>query len=132
MAMTSHHLNPRLPEDVAFAESRIRKETIGAEDVLHDMGAISAIGSDSQGMGRIGETIARCWQLADTMRELQGALPEDSGSGADNFRIRRYIAKYTTNPALMFGIADEVGSIEPGKLADLIFGSRTALASNRN
>lgn len=130
--MTSHHLNPRLPEDVAFAESRIRKETIGAEDVLHDMGAISAIGSDSQGMGRIGETIARCWQLADTMRELRGALPEDSGSGADNFRIRRYIAKYTTNPALMFGIADEVGSIEPGKLADLIFGSRTALASNRN
>ncbi|MBC8651913.1 urease subunit alpha [Pseudomonas sp. MTM4] len=121
MAMTSHHLNPRLPEDVAFAESRIRKETIGAEDVLHDMGAISAIGSDSQGMGRIGETIARCWQLADTMRELRGALPEDSGSGADNFRIRRYIAKYTINPALMFGIADEVGSIEPGKLADLIF-----------
>ncbi|MBQ1762498.1 MAG: urease subunit alpha [Aquincola sp.] len=121
MAMTSHHLNPRLPEDVAFAESRIRRETIGAEDVLHDLGAISAIGSDSQGMGRIGETIARCWQLAEHMRELRGSLPEDRGSGADNFRILRYIAKYTINPARMFGIDHEVGSIEPGKLADLVF-----------
>jgi urease subunit alpha len=120
MAMTSHHLNPRLPEDVAFAESRIRRETIGAEDVLHDLGAISAIGSDSQGMGRIGETIARCWQLAEHMRELRGSLPEDRGSGADNFRILRYIAKYTINPARMFGIDHEVGSIEPGKLADLV------------
>ncbi|BCB73019.1 urease subunit alpha 1 [Vreelandella aquamarina] len=121
MAMTSHHLNPRLPEDVAFAESRIRKETIGAEDVLHDIGAISAIGSDSQGMGRIGETISRCWQLADHMRELRGPLKEDYGSGADNFRIRRYLAKYTINPARMFGIDAEVGSIETGKLADLVF-----------
>ena len=121
MAMTSHHLNPRLPEDVAFAESRIRKETIGAEDVLHDIGAISAIGSDSQGMGRIGETITRCWQLADHMRELRGTLPEDCGSGADNFRIRRYLAKYTINPARMFGIDAEVGSLEVGKLADLVF-----------
>jgi len=121
MAMTSHHLNPRLPEDVAFAESRIRKETIGAEDVLHDIGAISAIGSDSQGMGRIGETITRCWQLADHMRELRGTLPEDRGSGADNFRIRRYLAKYTINPARMFGIDAEVGSLEVGKLADLVF-----------
>jgi urease subunit alpha len=121
MAMTSHHLNPRLPEDVAFAESRIRRETIGAEDVLHDLGAISAIGSDSQGMGRIGETIARCWQLAEHMRDLRGSLPEDRGSGADNFRILRYIAKYTINPARMFGIDHEVGCIAPGKLADLVF-----------
>jgi urease subunit alpha len=121
MAMTSHHLNPRLPEDVAFAESRIRRETIGAEDVLHDLGAISAIGSDSQGMGRIGETIARCWQLAEHMRDLRGSLPEDRGTGADNFRILRYIAKYTINPARMFGIDGEVGSIETGKLADLVF-----------
>lgn len=121
MAMISHHLNPRLPEDVAFAESRIRRETIGAEDVLHDLGAISAIGSDSQGMGRIGETIARCWQLAEHMRDLRGSLPEDRGTGADNFRILRYIAKYTINPARIFGIDAEVGSIEPGKLADLVF-----------
>lgn len=121
MAMTSHHLNPRLPEDVAFAESRIRRETIGAEDVLHDVGAISAIGSDSQGMGRIGETIARCWQLAEHMRQLRGTLPEDAGRGADNFRILRYVAKYTINPARMFGIDAAVGSIEPGKLADLVF-----------
>lgn len=121
MAMTSHHLNPRLPEDIAFAESRIRRETIGAEDVLHDLGAISAIGSDSQGMGRIGETISRTWQLAEHMRSLRGTLPEDLGSGADNFRIRRYIAKYTLNPARIFGIDAHVGSIEPGKLADLVF-----------
>lgn len=121
MAMTSHHLNPRLPEDVAFAESRIRRETIGAEDILHDIGAISAIGSDSQGMGRVGETIARCWQLANHMRDLRGSLPEDHGTGADNFRLRRYIAKYTINPARMFGIDADVGSIENGKLADLIF-----------
>ncbi|WP_223479605.1 urease subunit alpha [Oricola indica] len=121
MAMTSHHLNPRLPEDVAFAESRIRRETIGAEDILHDIGAISAIGSDSQGMGRIGETIARTWQLADQMRDLRGTLEEDKGSGADNYRIRRYIAKFTINPARMFGIDQEVGSVESGKLADLVF-----------
>jgi urease subunit alpha len=121
MAMTSHHLNPRLPEDVAFAESRIRRETIGAEDVLHDLGVISAIGSDSQGMGRIGETVARCWQLAEHMRNLRGSLSEDRGTNADNFRILRYIAKYTINPARMFGIDAEVGSIEPGKLADLVF-----------
>ena len=119
--MTSHHLNPRLPEDVAFAESRIRRETIGAEDVLHDLGAISAIGSDSQGMGRIGETIARTWQLAEHMRDLRGSLDKDRGTGADNFRIRRYVAKYTVNPALMFGIGHEVGSIAVGMLADLVF-----------
>lgn len=121
MAMISHHLNPRLPEDIAFAESRIRRETIGAEDVLHDIGAISAIGSDSQGMGRIGETVARIWQLAAHMRDVRGALTEDRGTGADNFRIRRYIAKYTLNPARMFGIDAHVGSIEAGKLADLVF-----------
>jgi urease subunit alpha len=121
MAMTSHHLNPRLPEDVAFAESRIRRETIGAEDILHDLGAISAIGSDSQGMGRIGETIARTWQLAEHMRGLRGSLDEDRGTGADNFRIRRYVAKYTVNPARMFGIGHEVGSVAVGMLADLVF-----------
>jgi urease subunit alpha len=121
MAMTSHHLNPRVVEDVAFAESRIRKETIGAEDVLHDIGAISALGSDSQGMGRIGETIARTWQLASIMQQTRGALPVDAGSGNDNGRIKRYIAKYTINPAKIFGIDHEVGSIERGKLADLVF-----------
>lgn len=121
MAMTSHHLNPKLPEDVAFAESRIRRETIGAEDVLHDLGAISAIGSDSQGMGRIGETIVRTWQLAEHMRDLRGSLSEDRGTGVDNHRILRYIAKYTINPAKMFGIDHEVGSIESGKIADLVF-----------
>lgn len=120
MAMTSHHLNPRLPEDVAFAESRIRHETIAAEDVLHDIGAISAIGSDSQGMGRIAETIARTWQTASHMRELRGSLPEDRGSGNDNVRIKRFIAKYTINPARIFGIEKYVGSLEPGKLADLV------------
>jgi urease subunit alpha len=120
MAMTSHHLNPRLPEDVAFAESRIRQETIAAEDVLHDIGAISAIGSDSQGMGRIGETIARTWQTASHMRVTRGPLPEDRGSGNDNTRIKRYLAKYTTNVARIFGIDGEVGSLEPGKLADIV------------
>jgi urease subunit alpha len=121
MAMTSHHLNPRVAEDVAFAESRIRKETIGAEDILHDIGAISALGSDSQGMGRIGETIARTWQLASIMRQTRGPLSEDAGGGNDNLRIKRYIAKYTINPAKIFGIDHEIGSIERGKLADLVF-----------
>lgn len=120
MVMVCHHLNPRIPEDVAFAESRIRRETIAAEDVLHDLGAISAIGSDSQGMGRIGETIARTWQLASHMRATRGALDEDSGSGDDNHRILRYIAKLTINPAIMFGIAHDVGSLEPGKIADIV------------
>ncbi|SMH26794.1 urease subunit alpha [Mesorhizobium australicum] len=121
MAMVSHHLNPRLPEDVAFAESRIRHETIAAEGVLHDIGAISAIGSDSQGMGRIAETIARTWQTASRMKAQRGALPEDSGRGNDNTRIKRFIAKYTINPARMFGVEKYVGSLEPGKLADLVF-----------
>ena len=120
MVMVCHHLNPRIPEDVAFAESRIRRETIAAEDVLHDLGAISVIGSDSQGMGRIGETIARTWQTAAHMKAERGSLPEDVGSGHDNHRIKRYVSKYTINAAKIFGIDDHVGSLEPGKLADIV------------
>jgi urease subunit alpha len=120
MVMVCHHLSPRIPEDVSFAESRIRRETIAAEDVLHDLGAISVIGSDSQGMGRIGETIARTWQLAAHMKGERGSLPEDSGGGHDNQRIKRYVSKYTINAAKIFGIDDHIGSIEPGKLADLV------------
>jgi urease subunit alpha len=120
MVMICHHLNPRVPEDVAFAESRIRRETIAAEDVLHDLGAISALGSDSQGMGRIGETIARTWQLASKMKEQRGSLPEDAGTAHDNHRIKRYVAKLTINPARMYGIDHEVGSLEVGKLADIV------------
>jgi urease subunit alpha len=120
MVMVCHHLSPRIPEDVSFAESRIRRETIAAEDVLHDLGAISVIGSDSQGMGRVGETIARTWQLAAHMKDERGSLPEDSGTGHDNQRIKRYVSKYTINAAKIFGIDDHIGSIEPGKLADLV------------
>ena len=120
MVMVCHHLSPRIPEDVAFAESRIRRETIAAEDVLHDLGAISVIGSDSQGMGRIGETIARTWQLAAHMKAERGSLPEDEGRGNDNHRIKRYVSKYTINAAKIFGIDDEIGSLEPGKLADIV------------
>jgi urease subunit alpha len=120
MVMVCHHLNPRVPEDVAFAESRIRRETIAAEDVLHDIGAISAIGSDSQGMGRIGETIARTWQVAAHMKAERGSLPEDAGTGHDNARVLRYLAKYTINPAVIYGIDHEIGSLEPGKLADVV------------
>jgi urease subunit alpha len=120
MVMVCHHLNPRVPEDVAFAESRIRRETIAAEDVLHDAGAISALGSDSQGMGRIGETIARTWQVAAHMKAERGSLAEDAGTGHDNFRIKRYIAKLTINPARIYGIDHEVGSLEPNKLADIV------------
>src|SRR5436190_15028785 len=120
MVMVCHHLNPRVPEDVAFAESRIRRETIAAEDVLHDLGAISAMGSDSQGMGRIGETIARTWQVAAHMKGERGSLPEDAGSGNDNTRVKRYIAKLTINPARIYGIDAYVGSLEPGKLADVV------------
>ncbi|MBV8782092.1 MAG: urease subunit alpha [Phycisphaerae bacterium] len=119
MLMVCHHLDPNLPEDVAFAESRIRGETIAAEDVLHDMGAISMISSDSQAMGRIGEVITRTWQTADKMRQQRGRLSEEQGDN-DNFRIRRYIAKYTINPAIAHGFGHIVGSIEPGKLADLV------------
>jgi urease subunit alpha len=119
MLMVCHHLDKNMPEDVAFAESRIRGETIAAEDVLHDLGAISMMSSDSQAMGRVGEVITRTWQTAHKLRGERGPLAGDS-PGSDNFRIRRYIAKYTINPALAHGIADEVGSVEVGKLADLV------------
>lgn len=120
MLMVCHHLDPNIPEDVAFADSRIRKETIAAEDILHDLGAFSMIASDSQAMGRVGEVICRTWQTAHKMKVQRGLLPEDEGTGADNFRAKRYIAKYTINPALAHGVAHEVGSIEVGKLADII------------
>lgn len=119
MLMVCHHLDSRIPEDVAFAESRIRKETIAAEDILHDLGAFSMIASDSQAMGRVGEVIIRTWQTADKMKRQRGRLSEEQGHN-DNFRVKRYIAKYTINPALTHGIARHVGSIEPGKLADLV------------
>ena len=119
MLMVCHHLDPGIPEDVAFAESRIRRETIAAEDILHDLGAFSMISSDSQAMGRVGEVITRTWQTAHKMKLQRGALPEDNARH-DNFRAKRYIAKYTINPALTHGIAHEVGSIEAGKLADLV------------
>ena len=118
MVMVTHHLDRRIPEDVAFAESRIRKETIAAEDILHDLGAISIISSDSQAMGRIGEVIIRTWQTDDKMKKQFGRLPEEQGDN-DNFRARRYVAKYTINPAISQGISNYVGSIEAGKLADL-------------
>jgi urease subunit alpha len=118
MVMVTHHLDRRIPEDVAFAESRIRKETIAAEDILHDLGAISIISSDSQAMGRVGEVIIRTWQTADKMKKQFGRLPEERGDN-DNFRARRYVAKYTINPAISQGISNYVGSIEAGKLADL-------------
>jgi urease subunit alpha len=120
MTMVCHHLNPSIPEDVAFAESRIRAQTIAAEDVLHDIGAISMLGSDSQGMGRIHEVICRTWQLASKMKDQRGTLPEDRPGFGDNARIKRYIAKYTINAARTFGIADHVGSLEHGKLADIV------------
>lgn len=119
MLMVCHHLDPSIAEDVAFAESRIRRETIAAEDILHDLGAFSMISSDSQAMGRVGEVITRTWQTADKMKQQRGALPEDV-PGNDNFRAKRYIAKYTINPAITHGISHEVGSIEVGKWADLV------------
>ncbi len=118
MLMVCHHLSRSIPEDVAFAESRIRRETIAAEDILHDLGAFSMIASDSQAMGRVGEVILRTWQTAHKMKEQRGALPEDSDRN-DNYRAKRYVAKYTINPAITHGIAHEVGSVEEGKLADL-------------
>ncbi len=120
MTMVCHHLNPAIPEDVAFAESRIRAQTIAAEDVLHDIGAISMLGSDSQGMGRIHEVICRTWQLASKMKDQRGTLPEDRPGFGDNARIKRYIAKYTINAARTFGIAEHVGSLEDGKMADIV------------
>ena len=120
MTMVCHHLNPANPEDVAFAESRIRAQTIAAEDVLHDIGAISMLGSDSQGMGRIHEVICRTWQLASKMKDQRGQLPDDRPGFGDNARIKRYIAKYTINAARTFGIADHVGSLEDGKMADVV------------
>ena len=122
MLMVCHHLDPRIPEDVAFAESRIRRETIAAEDILHDLGAISMMSSDSQAMGRVGEVIIRTWQTAHKMKQQRGRLKEEVGDN-DNFRARRYIAKYTINPAISQGIAEHVGSVEVGKLADLVLWS---------
>jgi urease subunit alpha len=119
MLMVCHHLDPAIAEDIAFAESRIRRETIAAEDILHDLGAFSMMSSDSQAMGRVGEVVIRTWQTAHKMKVQRGALAEDSARN-DNFRVKRYIAKYTMNPALTHGIADTVGSIEVGKLADLV------------
>ena len=132
MLMVCHHLDARIPEDVAFAESRIRRETIAAEDILHDLGAFSMIASDSQAMGRVGEVICRTWQTADKMKKQFGPLKEDSAAN-DNERAKRYIAKYTINPAITHGIAEQVGSVETGKLADLVlwkpafFGAKPAL-----
>ncbi|MBR7793716.1 urease subunit alpha [Undibacterium sp. FT147W] len=119
MLMVCHHLDPAIAEDIAFAESRIRRETIAAEDILHDIGAISMMSSDSQAMGRVGEVIMRTWQTADKMKQQRGALPEDSRHN-DNFRARRYIAKYTINPAITHGISHAVGSLEVGKIADIV------------
>jgi urease subunit alpha len=119
MLMVCHHLSPTVPEDVAFADSRIRPETIAAEDVLHDLGAFSMMSSDSQAMGRIGEVICRTWQTADKMKKQRGPLPAER-AGSDNLRVRRYIAKYTINPAITHGIAAHVGSVEVGKMADLV------------
>jgi urease subunit alpha len=135
MLMVCHHLDPSIAEDVAFAESRIRRETIAAEDILHDLGAFSMLSSDSQAMGRVGEVITRTWQTAHKMKQQRGPLPEDAGAPTsnDNFRVKRYIAKYTINPAITHGISHEVGSITPGKLADLVlwrpafFGTKPSL-----
>jgi urease subunit alpha len=122
MLMVCHHLNAQVPEDVAFAESRIRPETMAAEDVLHDLGAISMMSSDSQAMGRVGEVITRTWQTAHVMKQTRGRLRGDAADN-DNLRIKRYIAKYTINPAVAHGIAEHVGSIEVGKRADLVLWS---------
>jgi urease subunit alpha len=121
MLMVCHHLDPSIAEDLAFAESRIRKETIAAEDILHDLGALSMMSSDSQAMGRLGEVIIRTWQTADKMKKQRGSLPEDKGN--DNFRVKRYIAKYTINPAIAHGVSKLIGSVEKGKLADLVLWS---------
>src|SRR3954468_835013 len=123
MLMVCHHLDPGIPEDLAFAESRIRKETIAAEDILHDLGALSMMSSDSQAMGRIGEVIIRTWQTAHKMKAQRGPLPQENGRGNDNFRVKRYLAKYTINPAIAHGVSRPVGSVEAGKRADLVLWS---------
>jgi urease subunit alpha len=122
MLMVCHHLDQRIAEDIAFAESRIRKETIAAEDILHDLGAFSIISSDSQAMGRVGEVIIRTWQTAHKMKTQRGRLKEEKGDN-DNFRVKRYIAKYTINPAIAHGLAPHIGSVEAGKRADLVLWS---------
>ena len=122
MLMVCHHLDPAIAEDLAFAESRIRKETIAAEDILHDLGALSMMSSDSQAMGRIGEVIIRTWQTADKMKQQRGRLPQEKGDN-DNARAKRYVAKYTINPAIAHGVAKHIGSVEKGKLADLVLWS---------
>ena len=119
MLMVCHHLDPSIAEDLAFAESRIRKETIAAEDILHDLGALSMMSSDSQAMGRLGEVIIRTWQTADKMKKQRGALPGEKGDN-DNLRVKRYVAKYTINPAIAHGVSKHIGSVEKGKLADLV------------
>ena len=129
MLMVCHHLSPSIPEDLAFAESRIRKETIAAEDILHDLGALSMMSSDSQAMGRIGEVITRTWQTAHKMKVQRGTLAQDVGTGADNFRAKRYVAKYTINPAIAHGISRDIGSVEVGKLADLVMWSPAFFAT---
>ncbi len=121
MLMVCHHLDSSIPEDLAFAESRIRKETIAAEDILHDLGALSMMSSDSQAMGRVGEVIIRTWQTADKMKKQRGPLPGETGN--DNFRAKRYVAKYTINPAIAHGVSHVIGSVEAGKLADLVLWS---------
>src|ERR1700757_4730644 len=123
MLMVCHHLDASIAEDLAFAESRIRRETIAAEDILHDLGAISMMSSDSQAMGRLGEVIIRTWQTADKMKKKRGQLPQDKGKDNDNFRVKRYIAKYTINPAIAHGVSKLIGSVEKGKLADLVLWS---------
>ena len=120
MLMVCHHLDASIAEDIAFAESRIRRETIAAEDILHDLGAFSMLSSDSQAMGRVGEVIIRTWQTADKMKAQRGLLPGDTNRN-DNFRVKRYISKYTINPAITHGISHVVGSVEVGKYADLVF-----------
>jgi urease subunit alpha len=122
MLMVCHHLDPSIAEDLAFAESRIRKETIAAEDILHDIGALSMMSSDSQAMGRIGEVIIRTWQTADKMKKQRGRLPQEKGDN-DNARVKRYVAKYTINPAIAHGVSKHIGSVEKGKLADLVLWS---------
>ena len=121
MLMVCHHLDQSIPEDLAFAESRIRKETIAAEDILHDLGALSMMSSDSQAMGRVGEVIIRTWQTADKMKRQRGALEGDTARN-DNARAKRYVAKYTINPAIAHGVSTHIGSVEKGKLADLVCG----------